>query len=111
MTSLINKKLSMHSKIELYKFLYTLNAMDFSYLRPVILAALFAMIVYIRRLLPESFLLTVSKTQVILYHVVLVFLFAAFLYYLWPIVKHKYIRLKIWLYRRKKRACTTFFFL
>lgn len=109
MTYFINNKLSMSSKIRLYRFLYTLNAMDFSYLRPVIIASILAGILYIRSLLPESYLLTVSKLQINLYYFVLAFLGTALLYYTRPYLKRTIVRLKIKMYRRKKRACTTFF--
>lgn len=110
MISFINKKLSITSKIRLYRFLYTLNAMSFSYLRPVTLASLLSGILYVRFSLPESFLLTVTDACVFLYYSVIVLLGGAFLYYMKPYIRHWILRFRIWLYRRKKRACTTFFF-
>ncbi len=109
MTRFINNKLSLRSKIKLYRFLYTLNAMDFSYLRPVILASLLTGVLYIGSLLPESYLLTVSTTQIYLYYTVIAFLGVALLFYLRPFVKRRVARLRLWMYRRKKRACSTFF--
>lgn len=109
MTHFINNKLSMRSKIRLYRFLYTLNAMDFSYLRPVILASLLIGVLYIRSLLPESYLLTVSTAQVYLYYTVVAFLGVALLFYLRPYFRRYLAKFRVKMYRRKKKACSTFF--
>ncbi len=109
MMAFMSKKMSIRSRIRLYRFLYTLNAMDFSYLRPVTLGCLIVCVLYVWSLIPKEVLRSMSTWQNALFYLVLTILSVAFLYYLYPYLRHRFIRFKIWLYRRKKRASFSLF--
>ena len=105
----IANRMSPRTRIRLYRFLYTLNEMDFSFLRPVILGCLLAGTVYIRHTLPTDYIANAEQSLIISYKILVFILSVSFLYFLHPHVKRRIIRFKIWLNKRKKRAAFMFF--
>ena len=105
----IANRMSPRTRIRLYKFLYTLNEMDFSFLRPVILGCLLIGTVYIKKSLPEEYINNADGSLILMYRILLVFLTLSFLYFLRPHIKRRIIRFKIWFNRRKKRAAPLLF--
>ncbi len=110
MRSFISNNLTRRQKLALYRFLFTLNEMDFSYLRPVFAGALLFCLYMAKHLIPESYFLSVSHTQIALYYTVLVFTGVCFLIWLRPHVRRLIAKFRVYLYRRKKRATRSLFY-
>jgi hypothetical protein len=109
MIGFINSNFSLRHRIALYRMLYTLNEMDFSYLRPVFAGTVMICLFCTRFFVPESYILSLTGTELALYHTALVFSGLCFLIFLRPFVRKLICRFRVYLYRRKKRATRTLF--
>lgn len=109
MKTFINENLTLKQRITLYRMLYTLNEMDFSYLRPVISGTLVLCMAYIKLLLPEGRFMPVSPTQIALFNTFFIFSILCFLIFLYPFARKLYGKFRVYLYRRKKRATRSLF--
>jgi predicted CDP-diglyceride synthetase/phosphatidate cytidylyltransferase len=67
MKTFLNANLSLRQRIILYRCLYTLNEMDFSYLLPIIFGTLTVILTLTGILIPEASIKAVSDVQWALY--------------------------------------------
>ena len=109
MKAFLNENLTLKQKITLYRLLYTLNEMDFSYLRPVIAGTIAVRLIVLRLFASDSRFFSESPTQLALYHTFCVFFTLCFLLFSRPFVRKMIARFRIYLYRRKKRATRSLF--
>ena len=109
MIAFINSKFSLRHRIALYRMLYTLNEMDFSYLRPVFAGTVTICLFCTRFFVPESYILSLTDTGLALYHTALIISGLCFLIFLRPFVRKLICKFRVYLYRRKKRATRTLF--
>ncbi|MCR5584968.1 MAG: hypothetical protein K6F63_05985 [Lachnospiraceae bacterium] len=109
MKAFINTNLSLRQRITLYRLLYTLNEMNFSYLRPVIAGTVVLCMLYVKLLIPENYFSATTNTQIALFNTFFVFSILCFLIFLHPYARKLYGKFRVYLYRRKKRATRSLF--
>ncbi|MCR5823085.1 MAG: hypothetical protein K6G60_01495 [Lachnospiraceae bacterium] len=109
MIEFINTNFSLKQKIALYRILYTLNEMDFSYLRPLFSGSVTALLLFFRFAAPESFILSLTVTQLALFNTLCISSVLCFLIFLHPYIRKIIARFRIYNYRRKKRATRSLF--
>ncbi len=109
MKAFIKTNLSLRQRMTLYRMLYTLNEMDFSYLRPVIAGTVVLCMLYVKILIPKNYFSITTSTQIALFNTFFVFSILCFLIFLHPYVRKLYGKFRVYLYRRRKRATRSLF--
>ncbi len=109
MKAFLNSNLSLKQRMSLYRKLYTLNEMNFSYLRPIVSGTVVLCMLYIMLILPESFISSLSITQLALLRTIFAFSVICFLIFVYPYLRKLYGKFRVYLYRRKKRATRSLF--
>ncbi len=109
MKKFVRKNLTRAQRIRIYRFFYTLNEIDFSFLRPIFTGALLFFAVLIGFTLPDSVIAEIPEINIIIYYLMLIILSAAVVMTLQPFVHHRILRIRIWFYRRRKKPTFSIF--